>query len=211
MRLRPVNVVAGVVGLGMARLILTTTGAAFMATRRPDLALALNKGEAHALVEAAQRQLDQVLVRQRERATAGAEPRSASARGAPAAPVAGGQAAGQDSERAPGNEVRREPAETREPPLAFTDEEIEAISRSATAALRRAPLDARSLRILAQIADATGDKERKRQLLQAIIQRTKHEPLAGYWLMLEAMDRKDYAGAVGYADIVLSKNPDLAQ
>ena len=70
--------------------------------------------------------------------------------------------------------------------------EIDKILDAANRALRTAPLDSRALRILAQLADVSGDKDRKERLLAAIVSRTKHEPLAGYWLMLEALERKDF-------------------
>jgi hypothetical protein len=71
--------------------------------------------------------------------------------------------------------------------LTVSARDARAISDIASRALLGAPYDARALRILAQIADAAGDKVQKQKLLEATLRRTKHEPLANYWLLLDAL------------------------
>lgn len=194
-RLQPRHFVLGAAGLALAWLVISRTGAAFLATRSPELALMLHGSETNALLEVAQRTLDAALLEQRTAAeanVAGASP--------------GERKGAADANAAQGASGTAMP--TAVPILKAAD--AEKIADAATRALRTAPLEARALRILAQLADLSGDKDRKRRLLEGIVQRTKHETLASYWLMLEALEQKDYAGVVRFADVVLSRHPDLA-
>jgi hypothetical protein len=73
----------------------------------------------------------------------------------------------------------------------------------AEAALAGDPLDARALRILGQVADAAGEKERARTLMQAASRRSVQDSWAAHWLLKDAFDRKQYATALRYADLLL--------
>jgi hypothetical protein len=189
----------GLVGSLLVFLVVSRTGAAFLSDRNPELALLLQVNEPHALGEIARRRMEAAVLAQRSslQAATGAEPA-----GQATTPPAKGTSTNVEQRS-------REPRE-QSPDVVFDTAEAEKISTAAIRAMQGAPLEVGPLRILAQLADAAGDKERKRRLLTAIVQRTKHEPLASYWLMLEAIERKDYAGVVHYADVVLSKHPSLA-
>jgi hypothetical protein len=198
-RLQPRHIVLAVAGLALAWLVISRTGAAYLATRRPELALLLQAGEPQAWLEVAQRRMDAVHEGQQAA-------QRAAARGGVAKEVSGEIRGAEKSHADPGGIGPAGPTDGGHLDGAETGKILDA----ATRALRTAPLDSRALRILAQLADVSGDKARKERLLAAIVLRTKHEPLAGYWLMLEALERKDFAGVVNFADSVLSKHPDLA-
>lgn len=198
-RLQPRHIVLAVAGLALAWLVISRTGAAYLATRNPELALLLHGGETQALLAVAQRGLDTVLENHRATERVAAD----------------GGAANKVSVDSRGAEKKRDSPGDVEPVgqpdgRISSPAEIDKILGAANRALRTAPLDSRALRILAQLADVSGDKDHKERLLTAIVLRTRHEPLAGYWLMLEALERKDYASVVNFADTVLSKHPDLA-
>jgi hypothetical protein len=73
----------------------------------------------------------------------------------------------------------------------------------AEAALAGDPTEPRALRLLGQVAHAAGDEARARALMAAAGRRSVQESWAAHWLLKDAYDRKDYAGALRYADALL--------
>jgi hypothetical protein len=81
--------------------------------------------------------------------------------------------------------------------------------RMAEQALLSDPLDARALRILGQIADLSKDEPRSWQFMQASVRHSLNESLAVVWLMYRSAERRDYAAAMYYADVLLRTRPQL--
>lgn len=75
-------------------------------------------------------------------------------------------------------------------------------------ALRQDPLNARALRILAQVAEHDSDV-RTEELMRAAAQRSPQESLAIFWMMRQSYRDKHYAEAMRYADILLRTRPQL--
>lgn len=210
LRVQPRHVLWGALGLALALLVISGTGATYLSTRRPELALTLVPDEPQSLVQIAQGRMDAHLRQQRAHLEKRGNQTAATSQ--PARPVADDAAI--SSGRASGSTAGAVTARQGEPVAqhaSIEPAEAELIADPARRALHKAPLDAAALRLLAQIADATGDTENKQKLLAAIVRRTKHEPLAGYWLMMNAMERKDYATVARMADIVLTRNPELTK
>jgi hypothetical protein len=81
--------------------------------------------------------------------------------------------------------------------------------RMAEQALLSDPLNAQALRILGQIAELSKDGPRSWQFMQASVRRSLNESLAVVWLMYRSAERRDYAGALYYADVLLRTRPQL--
>ena len=78
-------------------------------------------------------------------------------------------------------------------------------------ALRNDPLNARALRILAQIAEHGSDDSRTEALMQGAAQRSSQESLAIFWMMRQNYRDQDFAEAIRYADILLRTRPQLSE
>jgi hypothetical protein len=78
-------------------------------------------------------------------------------------------------------------------------------------ALRQDPLNARALRILAQLAEHDSDDTRTEALMQGAAQRSPQESLAIFWMMRQSFRDRNYAEAIRYADILLRTRPQLAE
>ena len=70
-------------------------------------------------------------------------------------------------------------------------------------ALTRDPLNARALRILGQIADATSDETRAANFMQAAAHDSIREGMAVYWLMQKSYEKHDYDKSLHNADALL--------
>jgi len=81
--------------------------------------------------------------------------------------------------------------------------------RMAEQALLSDPLNAQALRILGQIAELSKDGPRSWQFMQASVRRSLNESLAVIWLMYRSAERRDYAAAMYYADVLLRTRPQL--
>ena len=79
----------------------------------------------------------------------------------------------------------------------------------AETALSHDPLNARALRILGQLADASGDEAKATKLMRAAAHRSLSETAAVYWMMRRSVQSKDYANVITYADMFLRKRPQL--
>lgn len=183
----------GAFGLLLAYLIVTHTGAAYVAKRSPELALWLNPNDTEALIAVAQQILDDATALKPDQ-------RSAVATGS--------------GEEVQPSAATTEPTDadvaSRQAALAPGTRAAERISELANRAVLLSPVDPRPLRLLAQLADAAGDKPLKYKLLQAAFKRSKHDPIVAYWLMVEAIEKNEYANIVLYADVVMSNNLSLA-
>ena len=76
-------------------------------------------------------------------------------------------------------------------------------------ALRQDPLNARALRILAQVAEHDSDGVRTEALMRGAAQRSPQESLAIFWMMRQSYRDRHYAEAIRYADILLRTRPQL--
>jgi tetratricopeptide (TPR) repeat protein len=76
-------------------------------------------------------------------------------------------------------------------------------------ALLSDPLNAQALRILGQIAELSKDRPRAWQFMQAAVRRSLNESVAAVWLMYRSAERRDYAAAMHYADVLLRTRPQL--
>ena len=85
------------------------------------------------------------------------------------------------------------------------------VQRWAERALRGDPLNARALRILAQVAQHSSDLGKTDALMKAATRRSLEESLAVFWMMRQSYSEEDYADAMRYADILLRTRPQLSQ
>lgn len=76
----------------------------------------------------------------------------------------------------------------------------------ATRILARAPLDAAAWRLL---GDTSDNLATSRQAMVEAVARERRETVAAFWLMHQDYERRDYAGVVRMADILLRTRPAL--
>jgi hypothetical protein len=93
----------------------------------------------------------------------------------------------------------------------LTDADYRQIDAWAKQALRHDPLNARALRILAQLAEHAADDNRTEALMRAAADRSSQESLAFYWMMRQSYRHQDYAEAIRYADMLLRTRPRLSK
>jgi hypothetical protein len=87
--------------------------------------------------------------------------------------------------------------------------DLPAVRGWADAALTRAPLNARALRILGQAAAASGKEADANRFMQMAAQLSLHESAAVYWLLVRSVQSKDYKSALADADVLLRTLPGL--
>ena len=75
------------------------------------------------------------------------------------------------------------------------------------AALMDDPLQARGLRILAQLADIANSEPEAWKYMHGAVQLSLHDIVANYWLMQKSAEAKDYKSTIYYADILLRTEP----
>lgn len=85
------------------------------------------------------------------------------------------------------------------------------IKTMAERALRSEPLNPRALRLLGQIAEMDGDRERAERLMSAAAALSLHESFAHYWLLQERLKQQDTQAALHHGDILLRTRPDLVR
>jgi hypothetical protein len=78
----------------------------------------------------------------------------------------------------------------------------------ASRALVHAPLNARAVRLIAEVTD---DKERVRTLMDQAVRRSRRESAATFWLMNDSIERGDFVDVVYRGDILLRTRPQLAR
>lgn len=79
----------------------------------------------------------------------------------------------------------------------------EALYQMVREALKRDPLSSRGLRLLAELSDGHAPREDVANLMRMAVRRNLHEPVAVFWLLNDALTRRNYADVVTYADIIL--------
>ena len=93
----------------------------------------------------------------------------------------------------------------------LSDADYRQIGAWAKQALRYDPLNARALRILAQLAEHASDERRTEALMRGAAQRSSQESLAIFWMMRQSYRDQDYAEAIRYADMLLRTRPRLSK
>ena len=63
------------------------------------------------------------------------------------------------------------------------------------------------MRLLAELADREGDRERALRLFEAAAAKSRHQSLAYYRLLLDSVARGDAAKAFSYADVLMRARP----
>jgi len=90
-------------------------------------------------------------------------------------------------------------------------EEAAAISKLAVRALRSDLGSARALRILGQVAGASGDQQAAMRLMKMAARRSLRESVAVYLMLLRSYLDKDFDAALTYADALMRTRYDLAE
>ena len=93
----------------------------------------------------------------------------------------------------------------------LSDADYRQIGAWAKQALRSDPLNARALRILAQLAEHASDESRAEALMRGAADRSAQESLAIFWMMRQSYRDQDYAEAIRYADMLLRTRPRLSK
>ena len=76
-------------------------------------------------------------------------------------------------------------------------------------ALAANPMSARAVRMLGQLADLEGDREKASRLLEVAARRSKHESMAVYLMIRRNLDAKNWEAAMFYADLAIRSRPEL--
>lgn len=187
--------------------LLTRSLAAYLALVSPETALALRSNEPTALVTLADGKLNAPppessegdLSDERQRLLTDAE------RFQPSPDRLGGLA--EIALKALGGKLPKDQKSAS--PVGLTAQDLAQIQAQAELALRNAPINARALRILGQLADASHQEERATKLMRAAANRSLSESFADFWMLQKSFEKKDYSSAVDYADVFLRKRPQL--
>jgi hypothetical protein len=87
--------------------------------------------------------------------------------------------------------------------------DLPAIRAWATAAVMKDPLNARALRVLGQVADASRDDADASKFMQTAARLSLHDSIGLLWMMHKSTKVGDYKTAIYYADALLRTNPGL--
>jgi hypothetical protein len=79
----------------------------------------------------------------------------------------------------------------------------------AETALTNDPLNAHALRILGELADASGDDPSADKFMQAAAYLSRHESAADLWMLRKTTQARDFKSALYYADVALRTAPEL--
>jgi len=197
-----------VVGASLIWLVLVHSLAAYLAETAPDLALAINSSQPAALIK-----LTESRVNPKEPET----PRDPSDRSTPI----------EDTSRlaefaiAPAEEANADEAEpvgtdqarTAEAGTSLKDDPAarEQVRALAERALMLDPLNARALRLLAQIAEFDGTSDKVADLMKAAARRSLRETTAIHFMMQRRFELGDYIGTLDHADTILRTAPRLVR
>lgn len=168
-------------------LILTKSIPYALATRNPDIALALNPNNSRALIAKAE-SLRMALLS--------------------SITVERGQ-----SEETAAHTIARLPKAQDVPGEETATPSTRQLLRSqirelASRAIVNDPLNATAYRLLAEVTDAP---DRVRNLMQEAVKRSRRESIALFWLLNDSYSRKDWPAAIDNADILLRISPDIAK
>jgi hypothetical protein len=197
--------VLAVLGVVLIWQVLSSSLVAYLAEEAPETALTLRSDDPTALINISERRLNlEHPVKDVAAVQAGGDGNSritSFARQGRRTTGMEAEAEGQPGEAKPADTTERLPSNASDPALR---KEVRSLAQ---AALGQDPMNARALRILGQVADADNDERSARQLMQAAARRSQRESVAVYWLMRESFERKDYATAIHYADVLLRSRP----
>jgi hypothetical protein len=176
--------IVSAVGVALLWLILTRSLAYALAEVSPEAALWLNPQLPRALLALADRE--------REKLVAGHAGRATSRSSSPEKRATSAIAPFKEAEDAAQEERSVLRARVRD---------------LASRALVNAPLNARAVRLIAEVTD---DKEAVRYLMNQAVRRSRRESAAVFWLMDDSFERGDFADVVYRGDILLRTRPQLA-
>jgi hypothetical protein len=86
---------------------------------------------------------------------------------------------------------------------------IDEIRQMVETALIEDPLNTRGLRILGQLAAQGEDRDQAAKLMRLAARLSLHESAALFWVMSDSFEKKDIASALFYADALLRTRPQL--
>ena len=181
-------VVVGGVGLLLIWLVITRSLAYALVEVSPESALWLNPHLARALLALADQEREKLVAgyttESAATSTVSSPERSATAAVAPLK---------EEDEEGVGPEERQ----------ALRDRIRALVSQ----AVVNAPLNARAVRLMAEVTD---DKARVRYLMDQAVRRSRRESAAMFWLMNDSFERSDFTDVVRRGDILLRTRPQLA-
>lgn len=204
-------------------LVVTNSLAAFLAHRSPQLALRLDPTNPVALIAAAGRAIDAergapALLKKvkdpavaADAADAGAEPEgeamAAEADNAETSRVVALQELAIEAAKTSKATATAPSASLAPAPLSVPLRE--SVSALARKVLRHDPLNARAMRLLGDMAAANGDAGKAEALMNASARHSLRESAAVAWLLDKSFERKDFAAATAYADILMRTRPQM--
>ena len=198
-------------GIVLAWLVLSHSLVAYLAEVSPQTALSLRSNGPRALVNIADYKLNLERPTKEQDAPLGPLPNGDAADRIPSFARYAKKMADADTPQTEGEHTQALDLSERLPSNA-TDPNLRTEVRALVeAALNRDPMNARALRILGQVADAANDEAVASKFMQAAARRSLRESGAVFWLMRESFERKDYAGAVQYADVLLRTRPEAVE
>ncbi len=183
-----------VAGLVLAWMVVTKSGAAYLAQNAPEKALRLNANDPVALVALAKWNLKPRSEPSNVTATGPGQPASPPGRLPTIAEIAADAASAVPKSV---NPVSRE--------------KLDAAKALATSALRIDPLNARALSTLGQVALRDNDDAKATALMTAARRLTPREWPAVLWLMQTSLDKHDYAKAMEHADTLLRTRAEMGR
>jgi hypothetical protein len=169
-------------GTSAAWLIVSGSLAAYLAPHSPHLALVLAPNEPNALLTLAERVLQ--------------PPPPAAVQKAPAA------GNGPSNDPTPSSPTGTTPAVT--PPVALTH-----VRGLVERALASEPTSERAMRLMAVLAEQSGDKARAIELYRVAARRSLHESYAVFRMLMHSIEAGDWKTSVAYADTMMRTRLDL--
>lgn len=198
-------------GASLLWLVLSHSLGAYLAETAPEAALSLNPRQPVALIKLAESRLNHMASAGPAPAhnpTSSNENASRLTEFARAPAIDAGSAAPQNADNATTTapDPAASDASPGDDPIAPTE-----IGALAERVLAVDPLNARALRILAQLAEASGATDRVPDLMKAAARRSLRETAAIHFMMRRSFEAADYAGTLDHADTILRTTPRLAR
>jgi hypothetical protein len=185
----------------LAWLVVSRSLAAYLAEVAPQAALRLNAGQPEALINLADRMLN-------DSSGTNGRPGGADQTADPQKDAGTDMSGGADSAGA--NSALANRAFSAFDLISQKQSiDLPAVRAAAEAGLRLEPLNARALRLLGQASDAAKNDADAANFMQAAAKLSLHDNLTDSWLMLKSFAAKDYQATVYYADILLRTTPEL--
>jgi hypothetical protein len=198
-------------GIVLTWQVLSHSLVAYLAEVSPQTAVSLRSNDPKALVNIADRKLNLERPANDREAPTGTLPTGDARDRIPSFARYARKMAGANTAQTEGEHGQVARLAERIPPNAADPDLRKEVRALAEAALNHDPMNARALRILGQIADAANDEIVASKFMQAAVRHSLRERVAVVWLMGESFERKDYAAAVQYADILLRTRPQIVE